>query len=203
MAREAHTLDPRSQRSRAALRDALAEALGTTPFEEITVVLLTQRAGVNRSTFYQHYLTPENLLIDLVNTRLQDTGIADAEGTDPADAHVPACIARLVAFAGEWRETYRHRLSNPARNSFLVCVHGQVRSLSGRLLGEGERAGKPLSLAAPGLSGAITGIVSDWMVCDEPLPAEDLADSLWRLIGIVVFAVECGDGVLRRLLERG
>ena len=47
--------DRRVRRSKAQLRQALIQLLQEKPVEEITVRELTERADVNRGTFYSHY----------------------------------------------------------------------------------------------------------------------------------------------------
>lgn len=54
-------LDARARRSRDALGNALVALMQEKPFEDITVQDVLDRAGVSRSTFYQHYRDKEDL----------------------------------------------------------------------------------------------------------------------------------------------
>jgi AcrR family transcriptional regulator len=58
------TLDPRVQRTRAALRTAVLELTATRRIEDISVSELAAAAGVNRSSFYRNADSPEALLRD-------------------------------------------------------------------------------------------------------------------------------------------
>ena len=49
--------DKRIRRTRDTLGDALVELIQEKPFDEITVQQILDRAGVGRSTFYEHYAT--------------------------------------------------------------------------------------------------------------------------------------------------
>ncbi len=55
-------LDPRVTRTRKMLNDALITLLNEKPYNRITVVDITERANVNRKTFYLHYETKDHLL---------------------------------------------------------------------------------------------------------------------------------------------
>lgn len=58
-------VDPRVLRSREAIRNALTELSTQIPYPEITVSQVCARAGVDRSTFYQHYRNTREVLEDV------------------------------------------------------------------------------------------------------------------------------------------
>lgn len=47
--------DPRAERTRARLREALLEECAERPLAEVSVAALVRRAGLGRATFYLHY----------------------------------------------------------------------------------------------------------------------------------------------------
>lgn len=55
-------LDPRAKRTRLALQQALGEMLTERSLASVTVADITQRAGVNRATFYAHFQDKDDLL---------------------------------------------------------------------------------------------------------------------------------------------
>jgi AcrR family transcriptional regulator len=55
MSTNAVKLDPRVKRTRGMLQQALADLLGEKTFQNITVQEITERAEVNRATFYAHF----------------------------------------------------------------------------------------------------------------------------------------------------
>lgn len=55
-------MDPRVIRTRQLLRDALVELIDEQGYEKITVQDITQRANLNRATFYLHYRDKLDLL---------------------------------------------------------------------------------------------------------------------------------------------
>lgn len=59
--------DRRVRRTKTLMRDALLELMDEKPFGEITAKDITQRADLNRATFYLHYNTVFDLLDELEN----------------------------------------------------------------------------------------------------------------------------------------
>ncbi|GGG92612.1 TetR/AcrR family transcriptional regulator [Silvibacterium dinghuense] len=64
-------VDPRVRRTRQLLREAVEALLHTQPFDAISVQQIAEQAGVNRATFYAHYLDREALVEDLVRSRFE------------------------------------------------------------------------------------------------------------------------------------
>ena len=54
--------DPRAQRTRQMLRQALMQVVIEKPFRDLTIRDITTGAGVNRATFYLHYDDKYDLL---------------------------------------------------------------------------------------------------------------------------------------------
>ena len=59
-------IDPRFERTRTLLRQALMELVTEKNFASLTIREVTHRAGLNRSTFYLHYVGMHELLQDCV-----------------------------------------------------------------------------------------------------------------------------------------
>lgn len=65
-------LDPRVRRTRATLRQGMQSLLETQAFDTISVQQITERADLNRATFYAHYTDREALLEDLIRSRFEE-----------------------------------------------------------------------------------------------------------------------------------
>lgn len=59
--------DPRAQRTRQLLREALMDSVIEKNFRDLTIRDITDHAGVNRATFYLHYEDKYDLLDDCAN----------------------------------------------------------------------------------------------------------------------------------------
>ena len=64
-------VDPRVRRTRKLLQDAFRELIHEKPFTEISIQHITDRATVNRATFYAHYTDKQDLANNVVKTELQ------------------------------------------------------------------------------------------------------------------------------------
>lgn len=58
--------------TRRLLRDALLQLLREKPLEKISVSALCRTAGINRTTFYHHYQTPNDVLIAMENEIVEE-----------------------------------------------------------------------------------------------------------------------------------
>lgn len=86
--------DPRARYTESVMRDSLIELLAVKPIGQITVKELCEHAGINRSTFYTHYTSIQELLtqvetetFDWLTVSLQDvkqktTGDSILEATE-------------------------------------------------------------------------------------------------------------------------
>ena len=102
--------DLRVTRTRAALRSAFEELIAETTLDKITVKALTERAGVNRRTFYLHYDALESFYDDIMNG-IMDEFFAHHEKTpdDPWDMD------------GHARRFFRFLAAQPPMIEQLVC----------------------------------------------------------------------------------
>lgn len=62
------TVDLRTKRTKKLIFDTFQQMMAEKPFEEITVKELSERAGINRKTFYSHYDT----IVDLRNALVEE-----------------------------------------------------------------------------------------------------------------------------------
>ncbi len=74
-------VDPRVKRTRGMLRTAFMELLGEKSFEDVSVADVTERAGVNRATFYDHYTDKYGLLEDVIGEDFRGILFKRMEGT--------------------------------------------------------------------------------------------------------------------------
>ncbi len=66
-------LDPRVRRTRKLLQGALRSLITETRYSSITVQDISERATVNRATFYAHYIDKNDLAISLFKTNLHES----------------------------------------------------------------------------------------------------------------------------------
>lgn len=105
--------DLRVVRTRAALREAFEELVAETTLDKITVKSLTDRAGVNRKTFYLHYETIEALYDEIMN-EIMDDFFENYEETPDDPYDIDGHAQRFFLFLA----------SQPPMTEQLVCSPG-------------------------------------------------------------------------------
>ncbi|MFE5299669.1 TetR/AcrR family transcriptional regulator [Streptomyces sp. NPDC056632] len=173
--------DPRTERTRARLREALLEECASGPLEKVSVAALVRRAGVGRATFYVHYADLEALAVDACAGIVREAvdalhawrGVADPASPPPA---LVDFFERLPSHRTLYGELLRPGGGGPL---------GQVlhRDLRARSRAERELAGAPEpELVASAVASAFAGVLADWLHgMIEATPAE-ITGRVWRLL---------------------
>jgi len=87
-------IDPRVKRTRKLLEDALRSLLCERPFSEISVSDITEKATVNRATFYAHFEDKGHLAATMMSEELHDAVI---ERLKPPTAFDLASLTEVAA----------------------------------------------------------------------------------------------------------
>lgn len=179
-------MDPRAEATRARLCAAVLELAALRPLEEITVVEIVALAGVNRSSFYQHFTDREELLATAVEHIETEAARADEPVivTDPSQP--PPELIRFAQHFFEHAQLYRLTLG--PRGSSLVAA--RVRARTAHLIQRGIEAAAmsrghsmPIEIEAAGTAGAILGVIEAWLGLD-PLPDPAVAAGwMWQILG--------------------
>jgi AcrR family transcriptional regulator len=178
--------DPRTIRSRKLLQDALLAALRVAPDEPVTVAELTERAGVNRSTFYQHYRDVDALLADALDTRALAAG-ADVT-TIPADAldaeEPPAALVAYFEHVAEHREVYLVSLGAKGSPATSVRLRNRMIDVIAEALRHhlADPPGAPSLVVASAMAGSLLGVMTCWVERMPEVPAQEAATWAWRAI---------------------
>ncbi|WP_285037841.1 TetR/AcrR family transcriptional regulator [Plantibacter sp. ME-Dv--P-095] len=87
-------MDARQRRTRARLAKTILELAAKRPTSEMSVSEIAARAGINRSTFYQHAAAPCELLESVLAEELTELSVTHLATVSADDA--PAAIVRLT-----------------------------------------------------------------------------------------------------------
>lgn len=178
--------DLRARRSRKLLRQALFDLTLEKGFAAITVRDLTERAEVNRSTFYRHYLDKH----DLLNQYLDDlqTQVETAAATPMSDAAnaIPAGLLLLVKQVQADREFYRVMLGergDPAfAHRFRKLAEDRYRALFARMDADGRTTTPPpLDMKINYIAYAGVGAILWWLEAGQQISAEQFTVWLSQL----------------------
>jgi AcrR family transcriptional regulator len=173
-------LDRRKQRTRKAALDAFAALLFEQGYETLSVAAVAERAGLGRSTLYEHFRTKEELLAAALDSRLA------VLASDPPDlAQLEALVGHVRAQAG----AVRLLLAQPLRSRI-------ARALAARIGARLRMRGLPAPLADLRAVAAAEGqlaVLALWLHKPALSPAL-LAVELARLGGLGAGAVPAATG---------
>jgi AcrR family transcriptional regulator len=180
-------LDPRVLRTRRLLQDALLALAQEKAFAEITVADVTDRATVNRSTFYQHYPDTDTLLADALDMQATQFGVdlATIVPDAPAD-EPPEVMVRYALLISEHVDLYRDALGPHGSAVAVARLHVRFRELileaMQQIGGTPTDAQVPPQIIAAAMAGAVIGVFSAWIQLDPLPPPQDAARWAWSTV---------------------
>ncbi len=170
MEKNAKKLDRRTRRTRQTLYSGLIRLLEQKPVADISVKELCQLCDLNRSTFYLHYSSVQELLTDMeqeilqgLNEVLDKFDAAFVQSPDPVPRD--AALAEAFQFLSERADFCQVLLSRRSDANFIDQVKAVVRSRClnqwAQLPSEGKESQAEYFLSFV-LSGSL-GVVEQWM----------------------------------------
>ena len=180
--------DPRVERTRRLLQDALLQLARDRTLDEISIADVADHATVNRATFYQHYPDKETLLADALDEQAARNG-ADLESVRAALGDwgsPPIPLLRYVEHVAENAQLYRSALGDhgsPIATSRLRERITQLALDGFRMYGSPAAAlGMPPEIAAASMSGSIMGVLWAWLERDPLDSPGQATEWLWRAL---------------------
>ena len=190
MSKKQKKLDPRVVRTRRMLRDALVALIADKGFDAITVQDITDRATVNRATFYLHYQDKNDLLIKSLREALDDL-VADIgpPTTDEGQLIVDGALRPILMVfkhVAQHADFYRVMLGADGVPSFVARVRDYISEITLKWLSfmqpDPDQATVPLEIVASYLSWAYLGVIVWGLENDMPETPERMADQVRRLM---------------------
>jgi len=175
-------LDPRVERSRSALRDALLALLEGQPFDQLTVRDITARAGAGYATFFRHYPDKASLLADLAASEINDLLAQALPILDAVDTRA-SCNA-LCAYVDSRRRLWSVLLTGGAASNLREEFLRQARAIAAAHAPSADRQSSwlPDDLAVVfGVSGTVE-ILAWWLKPGNSHSASQTAGILDRLV---------------------
>ncbi len=179
-------VDPRILRTQESLQTALLDLCRTHDFATLSISSIVDAAGVNRSTFYQHYADKETLLADALDGFAADAQAQlDAAGADGVEIHPRELVLRYFVHVRDNAALYQTVLSSSGPPVIVERLVNRVSELARRGLVTQPvvASGKmPVNIAAASLAGSFVGILREWINM-TPLPsAESATDWAWAVL---------------------
>lgn len=182
-----HTLDHRQIKTRRALYDAFMSLLLEKNYDHISVLDITERAGVSRPTFYLHYNDKSELLMSRLKEffhefEMQHTKTGAAASTDSRKFRffihtMLDIIVRDPAF-------FHLVVSGNAGTIVNRAIRDEIELLLSRFIKTVYKSTtnpKNLWLTASFYAGGLQGIIFNWLEDGMKLSVDDLSDLLLHL----------------------
>ena len=190
MSKKQKKLDPRVVRTRQQLRAALVSLIEEKGFDALTVQDITDRAELNRATFYLHYQDKQELLVkslrDAIDELVADIGAStDEQGQLVFDESLRSIKATFEHVA-QHAHFYRVMMSAEGVPSFIAGVRDYIAEITLRWLKalqpDSRQSMVPLEIVANSLSWSLLGVLIWWLEHDLPHPPEYMAEQFRLLI---------------------
>ncbi|MCI0611087.1 MAG: TetR/AcrR family transcriptional regulator [Anaerolineae bacterium] len=154
-------LDPRIKRTRSLIQQSFRELLSEKGFQSVSVQDITEKAGINRATFYAHFPDKYALLDHSMSQGFRmELEKRSLNACQYSDENLRALIIMVCEFVSN-----ANAHCKPSNPQFESLVETQVKNHLQRLLEmwlEQEESGIDSKTAATAASWAIYGLVLQW-----------------------------------------
>ncbi|MDN4472909.1 TetR/AcrR family transcriptional regulator [Demequina zhanjiangensis] len=176
-------MDARVARTRARLQEALLELARERPASEVSISDIADRAGVNRSTFYQHYADRDTLLADALDAEIAKAG-AQLNHSELDPDVPPAVLVDFLSHISLNVDIYRQALTGAASGAVIVRMRARVSEMireSAPAVGfEVDRL--PVDVMSAGVAGSVLGVITAWLEREPLEPPAVAAEWAWAAL---------------------
>lgn len=177
-------MDPRIARTRRSLQEALFELARERDLDDISVADIAERAGVNRSSFYQHYSDKDTLLADAIDAVVEETG-ANLPVFREITAEPPPILIGYLTHLEENAAVYARVFGSHGSPAVVARLRSRVQSIASAAVATVTATGLddiPPDVRAAGLTGSVLGVIEAWLAQDPRPPVETAVSWMWRML---------------------
>lgn len=173
-------MDPRAARTRTRLQQALLALALERDLDEITIGDVAERAGVNRSSFYQHYSDKDTVLADSLESVLDDAAAQFRVQLQERPVRgMPAEFGRYLAHVADFAPLYRRVLGAHGSAVVSARLRQRVEEIVAETVVHSDPrvlAGVPIEVVSAGIAGSVLGVIAAWVSRDPLPPVQTAAD---------------------------
>lgn len=174
-------MDVRVARTRQRLQEALFALARERGLDEVSVSDIAEHAGVNRSTFYQHYSDKETVLADALDARMAQAG-AQLDAIEAWGEGPPMLLLHFLEHVEANAQVYRQVFADPGSTVVLSRLRAQVEAAVREFAGRNRDLLVPVDVVAAGVAGTVIGVMAAWLARDPLPPSGEAALWMWRTI---------------------
>jgi AcrR family transcriptional regulator len=172
-------LDPRIKRTRAMIEQAFLDVLQEKSFTSMSVQDITEKAGVNRTTFYLHFTDKYELVTYSMNWRFRQA--VEGSMLDKGQLSPENLRALIMTLAGFVEMADSHcAVHEPQFEALMEAqVKQQVQAVLVQWLGKKDAMALRIATAT---SWAMYGLTAEWVKLKKRPKAEAFADEVAPLV---------------------
>jgi AcrR family transcriptional regulator len=175
-------VDPRIARTRQSLQEALFELARERELDDISVADIAERAGVNRSSFYQHYADKDTLLADAI-----DAAVETAEAGLPIPIVLtpdpPDILVRYLRHVDENAAVYRRIFAARGSGVAVDRLRARIEVVAATGIEGADLPNTiPRDVLAAGLAGSVIAVIQVWIAREPRPPATTAAYWVWQVL---------------------
>jgi len=183
---KARKMDRRVKRTRRLLREALFELMAEKGFEPLTIQEITDRADLNRATFYLHYGSKDELLADGLEASFDEL-VAQFDELSPENPAWDDLSSILLTYrhTADHADLYKMLLSEKGSSTIIFRMINYTAEYGRKQLQDSLPPGTPLpvttSLVCHHTAGSLFALLSWWLQNDMPYTPDYMAEMTRRL----------------------
>lgn len=177
-------MDPRIARTRRSLQEALFELARERDLDDISVADIAERAGVNRSSFYQHYSDKDTLLADAIDAVVEEAG-GNLPVFEEITPEPPAILIGYLTHIEENAAVYARVFGSHGSPVVVARLRSRVQAIASAAVSTVTVGGMddiPAEVRAAGLTGSVLGVLEAWLAQDPRPPVETAVSWMWRML---------------------
>ncbi|MGN1003400.1 MAG: TetR-like C-terminal domain-containing protein [Oscillospiraceae bacterium] len=165
------------------LKEGLLRLLEKKELEKINVTELCREAGINRATFYRHYATPHDVLLDIeMELIAQGKKLAAVPRTIQ---EVETYLVKLCSYLYEHADLIRVLMNSSTDTDLSLMINDLDQSVLQIISGRKEYRGldaDSVRLISTSLAGGGYYLVRQWLLEDIRKTPEEVAALIFRMI---------------------
>lgn len=169
--------DLRVKRTLRSIREAFYELIQEKDFESISITELTERADINRKTFYLHYSSIMDLATEVEEEILEDLTSQFNSIKDPYD--ITECIRIFYHFLEDGNPVRKTLLCKPEYKFFYAKL---TQDLLVTDFFKQFTQGTEYPSLVRAFCVCISSIYTTWIKHDRPIPLDDLINYVGNLL---------------------
>ncbi|MGY0694108.1 TetR-like C-terminal domain-containing protein [Virgibacillus sp. FSP13] len=191
MSKNKNKIDPRIIRTRQLLRDAFIGLLQEIDIEKISVNSLTERAGINRVTFYLHYRDITDMMEKLADNMIEDISHVVDQATAIQQPKEKLDWERMMAkFLEQIAKDANFYKTVLSTKGIPIFRNHLLQFIEERIISSVERRGSDSRIHKAGIqkdiliwydSAALIGVIIAWLRNDMPYTPSYLAKQFYLI----------------------